>query len=545
MAHETDTHSVKKDAVEHFERAVHEKIHVPENRDEVYKILLSYQEYNAGRLVLDPEAAPAELGEEVARHLKLSPDGSKILWPQPTDNPEDPQNWSNKRKSLQLAIITLAAIVPDFNASIGIAAAFAMANEFETTANEINKVASSWAIFLIGWGGLFSVMLIRRYGRLPALFWSQLLSVGFMIGCTFAPDLGTSAVMRCLNGFFSTCGQVSGLYIVTDMYPLHLQARKLNIWTMGFVISPVLAPFLFGFFVARANWRWSYGVGSIFGVVVALLIAFFMEETMYDRHLTNSTGNHPPKRTVRRRMATLIGVTGIRMARYRSSWKEVSMAPLRAFWRPHLLAALLFEAMLFGFGIGFHVTNNVLLALPPPHGYGYGQIQIAATYASSIIAVVIGEITARYLIDWLLEVAVRRNKGVFEAECRLWACYIAVALFVAGFVLQGAAFQMHLHIAVLVLGWILAEVAVMLNTSAIYAYCSDCFPRYQGEISSLLNLVRSLSGFGVSYFQVDWVTEHGALQAFGAEAGIVAALFVLIVPVLQVKGRWLRARFSL
>ncbi|RDX46708.1 hypothetical protein OH76DRAFT_1485391 [Lentinus brumalis] len=77
------------------------------------------------------------------------------------------------------------------------------------------------------------------------------------------------------------------------------------------------------------------------------------------------------------------------------------------------------------------------------------------------------------------------------------------------------------------------------------AYCNDCFPMYQGEISALLNLGRSLGGFGVAYFQVDWVTRHGALQAFGAEAGIVAALFVFVVPVLQIKGQWLRARFSL
>ena len=67
---------------------------------------------------------------------------------------------------------------------------------------------------------------------------------------------------------------------------------------------------------------------------------------------------------------------------------------------------------------------------------------------------------------------------------------------------------------------------------------------FQGEISALLNLARSLGGFSVAYFQVDWVTKHGALQAFGAEAGIVAGLFVLIVPVLQIKGSYLRSRFS-
>ena len=36
--------------------------------------------------------APSEFGEEVAKHLKLSADGTKILWPQPTDEAEDPQN---------------------------------------------------------------------------------------------------------------------------------------------------------------------------------------------------------------------------------------------------------------------------------------------------------------------------------------------------------------------------------------------------------------------------------------------------------------------
>jgi hypothetical protein len=38
--------------------------------------------------------AKAELGEEVFARLKLSEDGTKVLWPQPTDNSEDPQNAS-------------------------------------------------------------------------------------------------------------------------------------------------------------------------------------------------------------------------------------------------------------------------------------------------------------------------------------------------------------------------------------------------------------------------------------------------------------------
>jgi hypothetical protein len=43
-----------------------------------------------------------------------------VLWPQPTDSPNDPQNWTDNQKNLQLLIITLAAIVPDFDSAIGV-----------------------------------------------------------------------------------------------------------------------------------------------------------------------------------------------------------------------------------------------------------------------------------------------------------------------------------------------------------------------------------------------------------------------------------------
>lgn len=63
--------------------------------------------------------AKIELGDAVAAKLKLTKDGSKVLWPQPTDSPLDPQNWSDRRKNSLLVIMTLAAIVPDFDSGIG------------------------------------------------------------------------------------------------------------------------------------------------------------------------------------------------------------------------------------------------------------------------------------------------------------------------------------------------------------------------------------------------------------------------------------------
>jgi hypothetical protein len=142
--------------------------------------LQTYHETNAGRLVVDPawvwaslnystslcwpslnREAKIEFGEAVASRLKLSRDGTKVLWPQPTDSPNDPQNWTDNQKNLQLLIITLAAIVPDFDSAIGvvnmdllssllwtrtigIAAIFALANQYGTDPNTINNVTSKY-----------------------------------------------------------------------------------------------------------------------------------------------------------------------------------------------------------------------------------------------------------------------------------------------------------------------------------------------------------------------------------------------------------------
>jgi hypothetical protein len=97
------------------------------------------------------------------------------------------------------------------------------------------------------------------------------------------------------------------------------------------------------------------------------------------------------------------------------------------------------------------------------------------------------------------------------------ACYLAIPLYICGFVTLGAALEKHLGVAALTLGWGIAELAVMINTVAVYAYCNDSFPKHQvrlnqtdavvypwmerrpdslfkGEISALVNLCRVLGG---------------------------------------------------
>ncbi|EDR01960.1 uncharacterized protein LACBIDRAFT_310240 [Laccaria bicolor S238N-H82] len=517
--------------------------------------LLTFHEQQAGRLIIDPAEAKIELGEVVAAKLKLSEDGTKVLWPQPTDSPRDPQNWSTRRKNLQLIIITLASVVPDFESAIGTAGLFSLARQYDTSVGVINNLTTNWSIFLLGtvlawtFNCLQQLTMISRVGRIACCHVDQTTGSPFNLILVSTSRLGFPRGMcRCPQSQNLCCHAVCdcilcGLYVVTDMYPFHLQARKLSIWTMGFIVSPFLSPFAFGFLVARTTWRWAYGIGCLYSLIVVLLIIFFMEETMYDR--TVKPIPEAPTGGLRNRIETLIGLTGARMSKYRASWAESILTPLNVVWRPHLLMILIFEAMLFGFGIGINVTNIIFLGSPPPLGYGFSQFAIAGSYGTPIVSAILGELIGRYMNDWIMNVCVRRNNGVYEAESRLWACYIAIPLYICGFVLLGASFQNHLGTVALVFGWGIAELSIMINTVAVYAYCSDVFPKHQGEVSALINLARILGGFSVAYFQIPWSLKHGAIQVFGVEAAIVAGLFLLFVPFLQVKGRVLRGRYSM
>jgi hypothetical protein len=62
---------------------------------------------------------------------------------------------------------------------------------------------------------------------------------------------------------------------------------------------------------------------------------------MYDRDMKSL----PLRKTgdLRYRIETLVGITGVKMAKYRATWYEAVSAPFKLFWRPHFLSIMIFE----------------------------------------------------------------------------------------------------------------------------------------------------------------------------------------------------------
>jgi hypothetical protein len=55
----------------------------------------------------------------LVERLKLASDGRTILIPQPSEDPNDPLNWSWFKKHLILVIISATAFLPDYGSATG------------------------------------------------------------------------------------------------------------------------------------------------------------------------------------------------------------------------------------------------------------------------------------------------------------------------------------------------------------------------------------------------------------------------------------------
>lgn len=136
---------------------------------------------------------------------------------------------------------------------------------------------------------------------------------------------------------------------------------------------------------------------------------------------------------------------------------------------------------------------------------------------------------------------VKRHNGILRPEARLTPVYFTLLLTVPGLILVGQAMEHHLSWVAIAFGWGMYVAATMIATVPVTAYALDSYPGAPGEVSAWINFARTIGGFSVGYFQLDWGEKSGYNVSFGTQAGIVATSSLIIVG-LQIWGGKLRKR---
>ena len=153
--------------------------------------------------VVDAERLKSIAGEA---SIKLAKDGKTVLIPQPSDDPNDPLNWSWGKKHAILAVITITSFLPDYGSATGAVTLIPQAMEWNMPQDTVNH-SQAGNVFMVGAGGVITVMLSAYFGRAPILFWFSVMGLWTAIWCTAATNFETFMAARVINGFFSTVAQ--------------------------------------------------------------------------------------------------------------------------------------------------------------------------------------------------------------------------------------------------------------------------------------------------------------------------------------------------
>ena len=176
-----------------------------------------------------------------------------------TDDPDNPQNWSGRKKGFVTAQICLYTMAVYMGSSIYTASEPAIIEIFGTT----QTVASlGLALYVLGYGTgplLFSPLSeIPSVGRNPPYILSLIVFVLLWIPAGLVNNVPGLLVLRFLQGFFgSPCLATAGATL-GDMYNILQLPYLMTIWVSAATMGPSLGPLISGFSVPALDWHWSF-----------------------------------------------------------------------------------------------------------------------------------------------------------------------------------------------------------------------------------------------------------------------------------------------
>ena len=183
--------------------------------------------------------------------------------------------------ALIAAIMTLTAMSIDINLPAIPATAHALGAGLTTTQLTVTLFFACFAIGQLLWG-----MLSDRTGRKPAMLVGFVLYEITTLGCALAPDIATLLSLRVLEGFSAGAAAVLGRAVIRDLFEGPQMARILSLALAAFVTAPIIAPSIGAVILSLAGWRWIFGFLAVYGAVLMVLAALFLEESLKTRNPT-------------------------------------------------------------------------------------------------------------------------------------------------------------------------------------------------------------------------------------------------------------------
>ncbi|KAH6656908.1 major facilitator superfamily domain-containing protein [Truncatella angustata] len=478
------------------------------------------------------------------------------LFPQPSDDPNEPLNWPKWRKVVNMALIfgmTMAAFT-----MLMVQTVFwqQMVIDLDVDTTDLTN-AQSAQLAGLAVGCLFFIPLTVKYGRRL----TYLVSIAAMAASSWwmaymhtKTELIVSSILAGLSGAINeTAVQMT----IADLFFVHQRGAAVAVYFVAVNFGSFLTPLAAGTQAAVQGWRSSYTALSISLTVLFVAYIFCYEETKYipistgrcvvDANEQNSIRGEDKLRvtdderkaidTLRKTdsaayMAPVMNTYHQRMRLLtptgESLWK-IFILPLGTIILPHVL----FTAIQFAAGVAWLVilmtATSIVFSAPP---YSFNTAGVGYMTLGPFVGNVLGNICGGPVSDWLVIRAARRQGRLFEPEMRLYPLIIPVLSISGGLIMFGTTAARGMHwifpsIGGAVFGFGLGAMGEITFTLVVDTYLELTAEAFVG-----IAFLRNAINIGIPSALVPWLTAMGLSNMYILAGCIALAVGLLHVPLI-------------
>lgn len=403
-------------------------------------------------------------------------DARIILQPRPTDNPNDPLNWSKKQKILNYSLgcyyaMMVFAFVNATSPTWG-----PMGDELGFSSQTLtNTYAIGCATLSLGAPMLIPFAL--KYGSRPVYVLSSVAQFAISIWAARTMTAGDWWGVNALQCWLGALAEVLIQMTVADMFFVHQRGLMNTIYIWAYNVGSNLAVVAAGFITEGQGWRWVWYWCAIFFGVQFLMFFFGFEETKFavPHVIEGRRGSIPDiaqvsdeKRRNDEKEASATPVTptsdleaapstdeeptrNLSVVHINASiqrtpyWEKLSLLQttsgpwshfLRHSYQPFMILfsipGVAFSSLSYGILVAFSTVMTTALStymLEPPYEFSASQIGLMSL--APFIGQTLGSIIVGPLSDYVALRLSKRNNGIYEPEFRFY-CFLPFIPFQCG-----------------------------------------------------------------------------------------------------------------
>ncbi|GES59591.1 hypothetical protein ATEIFO6365_0003087100 [Aspergillus terreus] len=485
-----------------------------------------------------------------------------VLHPTPSDDPDDPLNWSTLRKAVNFSLTCSYVLFTFVLIDVNSLAYRGYMKELGLTYATFNQ-ASGCSYAGLAIGCLLLIPCVHKYGRRPVYLVSAVVQFACAIWWANFYYAGELITVMLLAGLAGSISEAVVMITIIDLFFVHQHARMNGVFLFMQTLGATGGPIVAGYVVVALGWRWMWWIIAILLGVNLVLVTLFFEESKYIPVLVGHSGSSQGPEIIEHKAeadkdadqpahaVTTCSSTAARRSRKTIRQRlalvtKTDMPIAHHFYQPLIVLcsfpAVAFAAVTYGTLLAwFSLTSSAASYFLLDEPYDFSPSAIGLFHLGGFAGAFLSTLVAPALNDRFILWSARRNGGIFEPEMRLWMSVPGPVLNCAGLLVFGIGLGRGMHWAMLAVGCGIFGFGFIMTADVALTYLTDCYPDILGDALIAVVFIRNGFAMVVRFAFTPWVTGMGIQNTF-ILIGMLALATAIMPVVLMFKGKGARVR---